>query len=115
MLQGHHNEMLGLCLLLCPEPDPKVPEAAAPSFWWGEEGSGTSQVCVPGDVKGDLTLQPVEEITQHHPISASVCRTSFDLEATGRRSVCSVLWHWAVQDVENSVCTERSCCTRGLE
>lgn len=31
MLQGHHGEMLGLYLLLCCDPDPKVPEAATRS------------------------------------------------------------------------------------
>lgn len=51
--------MLGLC----PDPEPKVPEAAAPSPWWGEEGAGTSWVRVPGDEQVDLTLPPVREST----------------------------------------------------
>lgn len=43
MLQGHYGEMSGLCLLLCCDPDPEVPEAAAPSPRWGEEGAGTRE------------------------------------------------------------------------
>ena len=62
-MQGHYGEMSGLCLLLCCDPHPEVPEAAAPSPWWGEEGGGTSWVHVPGDMQGHLTLPPVREIT----------------------------------------------------
>lgn len=47
-LQGHHDEISGLYLLLCPDCEPKIPKTADYSPLWVEEGAGASWVHVPG-------------------------------------------------------------------